>query len=353
MKLRSTLFAAVLLAIPLGSFAQVDISVGFAPPPLIVEEQPPAPVEGYIWTPGYWAYQTDYYWVPGVWVAPPTVGLLWTPPWWGWNNGVYVFNTGYWGPTVGFYGGINYGFGYWGNGYWGGHWQGDRFYYNTAVTHVNNTVIHNTYIDKNVVNKQVNRSHTSFNGPNGVKAKPTAEQKAAAEKKVPPTQEQLSHREAASKDQNLHASVNKGHVNQEAIKSFNKMHGQGPEDARTAAGAGAGKAENKTGVAGTEHHGQGGALNPEGQGNKNEAEYVHGNKHKVAGNEARVHTNKSMEHRTAHNERAMNQRAMNQQMMHHQQMGGAQHHPQMGGPQNRGGHPPQQHQQGRKKPGER
>ena len=146
-----------------------------------------------------------------MWVPPPRVGLLWTPPWWGWNNGAYVFNQGYWGPHVGFYGGINYGYGYTGNGYWGGRWSGNNFQYNTAVTRVNTTVVHNTYIN-NSFNKNVNANRTSFNGPNGIKAEPTAEQKAAAAnaKKVGPTSQQLSRQQAASKDQNLRASVNKG-----------------------------------------------------------------------------------------------------------------------------------------------
>ena len=110
------------------------------------------------------AYDNDYYWVPGVWVPPPRVGLLWTPPWWGWNNGAYAFNQGYWGPHVGFYGGINYGYGYTGNGYWGGRWSGNNFQYNTAVTRVNKTVIHNTYVN-NSFTKNVNANRTSFNGP--------------------------------------------------------------------------------------------------------------------------------------------------------------------------------------------
>ena len=52
---------------------------------------------------------------------------------------------GYWGPHVGFYGGINYGFGYFGAGYDGGYWRGRDFYYNRSVTRVNTTVIHNVY----------------------------------------------------------------------------------------------------------------------------------------------------------------------------------------------------------------
>src|SRR5439155_11126531 len=105
----------------------------------------------------------------------------------------------YWGPTVGYYGGINYGHGYFGDGYWGGRWEGNAFRYNTAVTRVNTNVVHNTYVDRSVTNKQVNASHTSFNGPNGVKAQPTAEQKAAAAnaKKMPPTSQEHSRQQAA------------------------------------------------------------------------------------------------------------------------------------------------------------
>jgi hypothetical protein len=355
MKLRSLVLAGFLIAtLPLASsFAQVGISINIAPPVLPVLEQPPCPVEGYIWTPGYWAYgAADYYLVPGVWVAPPTVGLLWTPPWWGWNNGAYVFNEGYWGPTVGFYGGINYGHGYWGDGYWGGRWEGNAFRYNTAVTRVNTTVVHNTYVDRTVVNKEVNRSHTSFNGPNGVKAEASAEQKAAAQnaKKMPPTSQQLARQEAASKDHNLQASVNKGHPNNEAIKSFNQSHehGKGAEGVGAAGAAGAGKAENKTGNV-AEHHGQG-AGNVGEHGNKVGAEN-HTNKQNLEGNQAKAHSNKMAEHgRAAHGPHAMNQ-----QMSHHPQM--AAHNPQMGGkhPQMGGGNRPhptgQQQQQGKKKPG--
>ena len=113
------LFAVVVLAMSSVSFAQVRISVSFGPPPLPVYEQPVCPDDGYIWTPGYWAWSDDdgdYYWVPGTWVLAPEVGYLWTPPYWGWDDGRFLFYDGYWGPHVGFYGGINYGFGYFGEG---------------------------------------------------------------------------------------------------------------------------------------------------------------------------------------------------------------------------------------------
>src|ERR1700712_1900972 len=116
--------------------AQVDVSVSItsrsAPPPLVVYTQPPCPVDGYIWTPGYWAYDPDegYFWVPGVWVSPPQPNYLWTPPYWGFDNGLYGWHPGYWGLQVGFYGGINYGCGYAGSGYYGGRWEGGRFCFN-------------------------------------------------------------------------------------------------------------------------------------------------------------------------------------------------------------------------------
>ncbi len=90
-----------------------------------------APGDGYMWTPGYWAYgPAGYYWVPGVWVRPPQVGVLWTPGYWGWGGGAFIFHEGYWGPHIGFYGGVNYGFGYGGVGFEGGYWHGGVFAYN-------------------------------------------------------------------------------------------------------------------------------------------------------------------------------------------------------------------------------
>jgi hypothetical protein len=86
----STVALAAMLFVGLSltsSFAQVGISIGIAPPPIPIYEQPYAPAEGYIWTPGYWAYDSGYYWVPGVWILPPRVGFLWTPGYWGYNGG--------------------------------------------------------------------------------------------------------------------------------------------------------------------------------------------------------------------------------------------------------------------------
>ena len=178
--IRSMVFALVMLAISAAAFAQIGISISFGPPALPVYEQPPVPAEGYLWTPGYWAYgDGDYYWVPGTWVMAPQVGFLWTPGYWGWSNGGYAFNEGYWGPHVGFYGGINYGYGYGGQGYEGGRWNNGQFEYNRSVNNVNVTNIHNTYNTTVFNNTTVNR--VSYNGGNGgTNAVPTAQDQAAA-----------------------------------------------------------------------------------------------------------------------------------------------------------------------------
>jgi WXXGXW repeat (2 copies) len=191
--------------------AGVGLSVSIAPPVLPVYEQPLCPGPGYIWTPGYWGYgDVGYYWVPGTWVFPPAVGLLWTPGYWGDDGGAYVWHAGYWGPHVGYYGGINYGFGYFGVGYEGGYWDNGAFFYNTAVTKVNRTVITHTY-NKTVI-KNVTVNNVSFNGGRGgTKAQPTAQELAwSRERRTPQTALQRRHQQTASTNRELFASVNDG-----------------------------------------------------------------------------------------------------------------------------------------------
>ena len=157
------------LLIPASSHAGVFISVGFAPPPLVTYVQPPCPQPGLIWTPGYWAYGPEgYYWVPGAWVPAPYMGAYWTPGYWGWGNSLYMWHPGYWGPRVGYYGGINYGFGYFGVGFVGGMWRGNAFAYNTAVMRVNTTVIRNVYVDRTVIREHtIVDNHVAYNGGRG------------------------------------------------------------------------------------------------------------------------------------------------------------------------------------------
>lgn len=189
----------------------VEVQASEPPPPLPSYEQPACPEEGYLWTPGYWGYAPGgYYWVPGTWVRPPRVGLLWTPGYWGFVGGVYAFNAGYWGPHVGFYGGVNYGFGYVGVGFAGGRWVGNSFAYNQSVTNVNVTVIHNTYNQTVVRNTRI--SKVSYNGgAGGTAAAPTSpERTAAREPHVLPTLMQRQHVQEAGKNPALFAKANGG-----------------------------------------------------------------------------------------------------------------------------------------------
>jgi len=211
--IKISIFALFLSFASAGAFAQVSVglSVRLGPPALPVYVQPPCPVDGYLWTPGYWAYGDDgYYWVPGAWIAPPMPGYLWTPGYWGYDGGFYRFHRGYWGMHVGYYGGINYGFGYIGVGFVGGGWYGGRFRYNTAVVNVNRTVIRNTYVDRTVI-RNVSNNRTSFNGPGGINAKPRPQDRAVMnERHINPTSQQISHQTMASRDKSQFASANHG-----------------------------------------------------------------------------------------------------------------------------------------------
>lgn len=212
--LRSLAVIAIFFAvtcIPIVLRAAVFVSVDLAPPPLPVYVQPEIPGPGYIWTPGYWAYDPDdgYYWVPGTWVLPPTIGVLWTPPYWGWSDGAYIFHEGYWGPHVGFYGGINYGFGYGGIGFEGGRWEGGGFVYNRTVNNLGTVNITNVY-EKNITT--VNTTRVSYvGGAGGLKATPTSENRfAAQDRHIPMTTEQTKHIAAAAATPELAARHNDG-----------------------------------------------------------------------------------------------------------------------------------------------
>jgi len=208
------LAALLLVALPTLSMAQVsvDVSVNVPPPELPVYDQPPIPGDGYLWAPGYWAWSDDiqdYYWVPGTWVEPPQPEYLWTPGFWGWQGGVFLWNAGYWGPHVGFYGGVNYGYGYGGSGFQGGYWQGGRMYYNRSVTNISTTNITNVY-NKTVINN-VTVNQVSYNGgTGGIRAQPSSADLAASHDRhiaaVPAQrqQEQAAHANPALRANNNH-----------------------------------------------------------------------------------------------------------------------------------------------------
>jgi hypothetical protein len=209
--MRWVLLSIVVVSFSAASFGQiaVGISVRIGPPPLPVYAQPICPGPGYMWTPGYWAWSDDdgYYWVPGTWVVAP-VGMLWTPGYWGWGGGLYVWHAGYWGPHIGFYGGINYGFGYTGVGFAGGEWRGREFFYNRSVTNVSVTNVTRVY-NRTVI---VNENHVAFNGgAGGVQARATAqEERYSRERHQTALTSQMQHEHAAAQNRQNFAAENHG-----------------------------------------------------------------------------------------------------------------------------------------------
>jgi hypothetical protein len=215
---RLMLLALLVSLVPASSYAGVFISVGFAPPVLPVYVQPVCPQPGLMWTPGYWSYGPDgYFWVPGAWVPAPYVGALWTPGYWGWGGGLYAWHPGYWGPHVGYYGGVNYGFGYMGIGFAGGIWRGGVFAYNSAVMRVgvgggwggSRVYVDNTIVQRTTI---VNNTHVSYNGgPGGINHAPAAEERIAEhDQHVAPTSFQSQHEVAARSDHSAYFNANHG-----------------------------------------------------------------------------------------------------------------------------------------------
>jgi hypothetical protein len=212
--IRTFALAATLSIVPAVSHAGVFVSIGIgAPPVLPIYAQPICPAPGYIWTPGYWAYDeaAGYYWVPGAWVLAPYTGALWTPGYWGWGNGGYLWHTGYWGRHIGFYGGVNYGFGYFGRGFEGGYWDHDRFRYNTAIMRVDNARFHDVVYNRTVVNRY-NTTRVSFNGGRGgVAMRPNGdEQRWSREQHTAPLEAQHQNEMRASQNRQQFANVNHG-----------------------------------------------------------------------------------------------------------------------------------------------
>ena len=238
--LASTMLAGLALAtlVPAAQ-AQVGIalSIAVAPPELPIYEQPPMPGPGYIWTPGYWAYATDgYYWVPATWVEPPSQDLLWTPGYWSFEPRGYVWNAGYWGVEVGYYGGIDYGYGYAGSGYSGGYWQNHAYYYNRDYNNFGS--VHVTHEYTRAGDNDTRAEHrTSFNGGSGgVLVQPTAQQAAYAQQShTAPAAVQLQHQQAAAGNRALFLSANHGQPPVAATSRANQFSGAGVVQARPAA----------------------------------------------------------------------------------------------------------------------
>ncbi|MGC2512554.1 MAG: hypothetical protein WA430_18445, partial [Acidobacteriaceae bacterium] len=218
---------------------QQEVYASEPPPPMPEYEQPYCPGDNYIWAPGYWFWSpAGYYWVPGAWVLAPYVGALWTPGYWGFAGGRYGWHYGYWGPYIGFYGGVNYGYGYFGNGYQGGYWNRGTFYYNRSITRVNNNI---RYIYTRNVSYN-NRTRVSYNGGRGgLNVRPNQSQLNAARAKrfgAIPAQRQLVSQAQGNRAQ--FAKANNGRPAEVAygrpVNGGRKAPAARPQDFRPAVG---------------------------------------------------------------------------------------------------------------------
>ena len=168
------------------------------------------------------------------WVEPPRPGLLWTPGYWGAFAGGFIFHPGYWGDRVGFYGGINYGFGYGGVGYEGGRWDHGQFFYNRTVNNLQGARITNVY-EKNVTINQATNNVSYNGGKGGIEVRPTAEDRTIAkEQHFAPTPLQRKQVETASQDPSLFKRANNGVPAIGATARPGELKGPGVVNARPA-----------------------------------------------------------------------------------------------------------------------
>jgi hypothetical protein len=218
------------------------------PPPLPVYAQPAAPGDGYIWIPGYWARNAyGFYWVPGTWVLAPYVGALWTPGYWSYAGNVYRWSPGYWGPHIGYYGGIDYGFGYIGIGYVGGYWKDRHFYYNRAITRVDPVRVRYVYHHPSNAAYRHGPRVSYYGGPGGLRRGPDARERAAQrERHAPPLRVQTDLDRQAGRQREQFLSVNRGRPVHAAF-----THPAGSRDAWREPGHGAGPSG-----AGVDRHGR-------------------------------------------------------------------------------------------------
>ena len=147
----------------------------------------------------------------------------------------YAWNAGYWGPQVGFYGGINYGFGYTGVGYYGGHWDHGAFAYNRSVNNFGSVHITNVYNSTVINNNSTTR--VAFNGgTGGIAARPTPQQEAFAhEHHVAPTTNQVQQERTAASNPQLRYTANHGAPPIAATARPGEFTGRGVVAARPAA----------------------------------------------------------------------------------------------------------------------
>jgi len=84
-----------IMAAPAFARIDFDIDIGVAPPPAQVEVVPAVP-PGYVWVPGYWAWEDGrHVWVPGRRIEERP-GYNWVGEHWEKRGDKWHFERGYW-----------------------------------------------------------------------------------------------------------------------------------------------------------------------------------------------------------------------------------------------------------------
>lgn len=93
--LLGSLITAALLAMAMPAAAQVSINISIAPP-VPIYESAPIMTPGYIWAPGYWAWNNDrHVWIRGRTIVQ-RVGYRWEPDRWEQRGNGYYRQPGNW-----------------------------------------------------------------------------------------------------------------------------------------------------------------------------------------------------------------------------------------------------------------
>jgi len=81
------------------AWADIGVRIGIdvpLPPPAPVYEVAPGPVAGYVWAPGYWAWNVNrYIWIRGRYLLQRP-GYAWAPEHWEHRGNRYHFVSGDW-----------------------------------------------------------------------------------------------------------------------------------------------------------------------------------------------------------------------------------------------------------------
>lgn len=72
------------------------VAIGWAPPPMLVEDIPPPPTPDGVWTGGYWTWQGDWVWSAGRWLVPRRPQYVWVQPYYEHRDERVIFVPGYW-----------------------------------------------------------------------------------------------------------------------------------------------------------------------------------------------------------------------------------------------------------------